>query len=76
MLGLIRKTDSFGKTTYFTIVGMNESNCFDQLRDLNSHARECETGSKFAFIAYRNGGKWFSIDGQELSNEYINKLLS
>jgi hypothetical protein len=75
MLGLIRKSDSFGKTSYFTIVGANESSCFDQLCELSSHAYECETGNEFALIAYRIEGKWFSVDGKEWSNDYVSELL-
>lgn len=75
MTGLIRRSDSFGKTSYFTIVGLDERACFDQLRELNSHARECETGNQFALIAYRIEGKWFSVDGKELSYNYIKEFL-
>ena len=75
MLGLIRKSDSFGKTSYFTIVGANESSLFDQLCELNSHAYECETGNEFALIAHRIEGKWLSVEGKEWSNDYISELL-
>lgn len=75
MLGLIRKSDSFGKTSYFTIVGANESDCFNQLCELNSHAYECKTGNEFALIGYKIEGKWFSVDGKEWNNDYVSEFL-
>lgn len=76
MQALIRKNDSFGKATYFTIVGMNVDDCFDHVSDLNNHAYHCQTGSHFWLVATREEGVWYSVvDGRKLSDEYIKELL-
>lgn len=75
MLALIKKTDSFGCVSYFTIVGMSESDCFDQLVELNSHAYYCETGNEFRLVGYKTDNKWATIDGKPMDNYVVNELL-
>lgn len=75
MTGLVRKSDSFGMVSYFTIVGMTESDCFEQVTELNFHTRQCDTGNRFYLIATRQNGKWYDIEGKELSDEYIRTYL-
>ena len=69
MTGLVRKSDSDGKVSYFTIVGMTESDCFEQVSELSSHARQCDTGNKFYLVATRQNGIWYDIEGKKLSDE-------
>ena len=52
MIGLIKKTDSFGDVSYFTIVGANEGSLFDQMSELNDHAYFCDTGNSFRLIGH------------------------
>jgi hypothetical protein len=75
MIALIQKTDSFRVISYFTIVGINKSDCFDQVVELNDHAYECKTGNEFRLFAYKIDGKWVSIDGKSLDSKYVNDLL-
>lgn len=74
MLALIEKTDSFGCVSYFTIVGMSESDCFDQLVELNSHAYYCETGNNFKIMGYRVDNGWITVDGKPLNKNFIKTL--
>lgn len=75
MTGLVRKSDSFGMVSYFTIVGMTESECFDQVSELISHARQCNTGNSFYLVATRQNGIWYDIEGKTLSDTYIKTYL-
>ena len=76
MQALVRKNDSFGKATYFTIIGMNMDDCFDQVQELNNHAYHCQTGNHFWLVATREEGVWCSVvDGRKLSDEYVKELL-
>ena len=75
MTGLVRKSDSDGKVSYFTIVGMNEDNCFSQVSELCTHARECGTGNRFYLVATRQSGVWYDIEGKTLSDEYVRTYL-
>ena len=76
MIGLVRKTDSFGTVEYFTIVGMTETDCFEQVSELTFHARECDTGNKFYLVATRQNGIWYDIQGKQLTDEYIKPFLT
>ena len=75
MTGLVRKSDSDGKVSYFTIVGMTEGDCFDQVSELSSHARQCGTGNRFYLVATRQNGTWYDIEGKTLSDAYIRTYL-
>jgi hypothetical protein len=75
MIGLIKKTDSFGDVSYFTIVGANESSLFDQMSELNEHAYYCDTGNEFILIGYRECDKWYTNDGKPLDGMYVLELL-
>lgn len=75
MIGLVRKSDSDGKTSYFTIVGMDVSDCEGQSSELNRHARTCGTGNRFTLIATRQTGVWYDIEGRRVSDEYIRPFL-
>lgn len=75
MIGLIKKTDSLGDVSYFTIVGANESSLFDQMSELNEHACYCDTGNEFRLIGYREYDKWYTIDGKPLDGMYVLELL-
>lgn len=75
MIALIQKTDSFRVISYFTIVGVNKSDCFDQVVELNSHACECETGNEFRIVGYKRDNKWVTIDGKPMDNYVVNELL-
>ena len=75
MTGLVRKSGSDGKVSYFTIVGMTESDCFDQVSELSSHARQCGTGNRFYLVATRQNGTWYDIEGKTLSDAYIRTYL-
>lgn len=75
MTGLVRKSDSDGKVSYFTIVGMNEDDCFGQVSELCAHSRECGTGNRFYLVATRKEGVWYDIEGKPLSDEYVRTYL-
>ena len=75
MIGLIKKTDSLGVVSYFTIVGANESSLFDQMSELNDHAYFCDTGNDFRLIGHKINEQWFDNVGKILDNAYINDLL-
>ena len=75
MTGLVRKRDSDGKVSYFTIVGMTEDDCFGQVSELCTHSRECGTGNRFYLAATRQNGVWYDIDGRQLSDDFIRPFL-
>lgn len=75
MRGLVRKCDSDGKVSYFTIVGINQDNCFRQVNELCDHARHCDTGNKFYLVATRQYDAWRDIEGNTLIDEYVLTLL-
>ena len=54
MIALVKKTDSDGFETKFTIVGFDYNDCYQQVDELNEHARECGTGEDFTIIAYKH----------------------
>jgi hypothetical protein len=67
MKALVKRTDSEGVITYFTIIGLDHNACFKQEDELNDHAYECKTGNTFMIIAWGQNNKWISIfDGKEL----------
>ena len=76
MIGLVRKKDSFGMLSYFTIVGLTEDDCFGQVSELSWHSRHCDTGNRFYLVATRKDGVWYDIEGKKLSNEYIRTYLA
>lgn len=68
MIALVRKTDSNGIKTQFTIVGFNCRDCYQQVDELNEYARTCDTGEDFTIIAWKHDQKWLSIyDGEILT---------
>lgn len=75
MIGLIKKIDSFGDVSYFTIVGSSEADCFSQFYELNEHAYECKTGNTFYFIGYKTAGQWMFVNGEPLDDDYVNMVL-
>lgn len=75
MTGLVRKSDSDGKVSYFTIVGMNEDDCFGQVSELSRHSRQCDTGNRFYLVATRKDGVWYDIEGKPLSDAYVRTYL-
>lgn len=75
MIGLVRKSDSDGKVSYFTIVGINMDDCERQVSELCDHARHCDTGNKFYLVATRQNGVWYDIEGKTLSDEYVRTYL-
>lgn len=67
MIALVKKTDSNGIKTQFTIVGFNCRDCYQQVDELNEYAHECSTGEDFKIIAWKHDQKWLSIyDGEIL----------
>jgi hypothetical protein len=75
MTGLVRKSDSDGKVSYFTIVGMTEDDCFSQVSELCTWSRKCGTGNRFYLVATRQNGVWYDIEGKTLSDEYVRTFL-
>jgi hypothetical protein len=75
MRGLVRKSDSDGKTSYFIIVGINMDDCEHQVSELCDHARHCDTGNKFYLVATRQYDEWRDIEGRTLSDEYVLTFL-
>lgn len=75
MTGLVRKSDSDGKVSYFTIVGITDGDCFKQVSELSSHAKQCGTGNRFYLVAIRQSGTWYDIEGKPLSDAYIRSYL-
>lgn len=67
MIALVKKTDSNGLKTQFTIVGFNCRDCYQQVDELNEYAHESGTGEDFKIIAWKHDQKWLSIyDGEIL----------
>lgn len=75
MIGLIKEIDSFGDVSYFTIIGNSESNCFDQVCELNDHAYECKTGNQFRIVGYKMDGQWAFVNGEPMDSGYVNMVL-
>ena len=75
MTGLVRKRDSFGMLSYFTIVGKSEMDCHRQVSELNHYGDLCEIRARFFLVATQQNGVWYDIEGKVLSNEYIRTYL-
>ena len=75
MMGLVRKSDSFGMLSYFTIVGTSEMDCHRQVSELNHYGDLCEIRARFSLIATRQNGTWYDIEGKPLSDAYIRTYL-
>jgi hypothetical protein len=75
MTGLVRKRDSFGMLSYFTIVGTSEMDCHRQVSELNHYGDLCEIRARFSLVATQQNGVWYDVEGEVLSNEYIRTSL-
>jgi hypothetical protein len=75
MIGLVRKSDSFGMLSYFTVVGSNIDHIDAQVTELNHWGDLTEIRARFTLIATRQNGVWYDIDGRRLSDEYIRPFL-
>lgn len=75
MTGLVRKKDSFGMLSYFTVVGSNVDHIDAQVTELNHWGDLTEIRARFTLIATRQNGVWYDIEGRQLSDEYIRPFL-
>lgn len=75
MIGLVRKSDSFGMLSYFTVVGSNIDHIDAQVTELNYWGDLTEIRARFTLIATRQTGVWYDIEGMRLSDEYIRPFL-
>lgn len=75
MIGLVRKKDSFGMLSYFTVVGSNIDHIDAQVSELNHFGDMVEIHARFTLIATQQSGVWYDIEGKKLSNEYIRTYL-
>ena len=75
MTGLVRKRDSFGMLSYFTIVGTSEMDCHRQVSELNHYGDLCEILARFSLVATRQNGTWYDVEGKPLSDAYIRTYL-
>lgn len=75
MRGLVRKKDSFGMLSYFTVVGSNVDHIDAQVAELNHWGDLTEIRARFTLIATRQNGVWYDIEGRQLSDEFIRPFL-
>ena len=75
MIGLVRKKDSFGMLSYFTVVGSNIDHIDAQVTELNHWGDLTEIRARFTLIATRQTGVWYDIEGKTLSDEYVRTYL-
>lgn len=75
MTGLVRKKDSFGMLSYFTVVGYNIDDIDTQVAELNYYGDMVEIHARFTLIATRREGVWYDIEGKPLSDAYVRTYL-
>lgn len=76
MTGLVRKRDSFGMLSYFTVVGFNLNHINEQVSELNHYGDLCEIMARFSLVATKQDGVWYDIQGKIMSYDHIKTLLA